>query len=79
MKEQFKKICSDASLVGASCLIYNKGRIVQKLNYGQSNRETKKRVTADTVFRIASISKVIVALCIMKLYEEGKLDLEEER
>lgn len=78
MKEQFKKICSDASLVGASCLIYNKGRIVQKLNYGQSNRETKKRVTADTVFRIASISKVIVALCIMKLYEEGKLDLEED-
>lgn len=78
MKEQFKKICSDASLVGASCLIYNKGKIVQKLNFGQSNKVTGKRVTCDTVFRIASISKVIVALCIMRLYEEGKLNLDED-
>lgn len=74
MKEQFIKIASDSSLVGASCLVYNNGKIVEKLNYGFSNLENKKKINNDTVIRIASVSKIIVALCIMKLYELGKLD-----
>lgn len=78
MKEQFIKIAKEASLVGASCLIFNKGKIVNKLNYGYSSIEKKRKVNNNTVFRIASISKVIVALCIMKLYEEGKLDFKED-
>ena len=78
MKQKFIEICENASLVGTSCLIYNKGKIVNKLNYGFSSLEKKKKVNNDTVFRIASISKVIVALCIMRLYEEGKLDFNED-
>ena len=72
MKEMFKQICSDASLVGASYLVFNKGKIVEKINCGYSDIDSKKRVTNDTVFRIASVSKILVALCIMRLYEEGK-------
>ena len=78
MKEMFKQICSDASLVGASYLVFNKGEIVEKINYGYSDLETKKEVNNDTVFRIASVSKILVALCIMRLYEEGKLDLDAD-
>ncbi len=78
MKELFKKICKDASLVGASCLVFNKGKIVEKLNFGYSDKDNKTKVTNNTVFRIASVSKIIVALCIMRLYEEGKLDLNED-
>ena len=75
MKEIFKNICADSSLVGASYLVFNKGKIVEKVNYGYSDLDKKKKVTSDTVFRIASVSKILVALCIMRLYEEGKLDL----
>ena len=32
----------------------------------------------DTVFRIASVSKILVALCIMRLYQEKKLDLDAD-
>lgn len=78
MKEIFKQICSDASLVGASALVFNKGKIVEKLNYGYSDRESKRKMTNNTVVRIASVSKILVALCIMRLYEEGKLSLEED-
>ena len=78
MKEMFKQICSDASLVGASYLVFNKGKIVEKINCGYSDIDSKKRVTNDTVFRIASVSKILVALCIMRLYEEGKLDLNAD-
>ena len=78
MKEMFKQICSDASLVGASYLVFNKGEIVEKINYGYSDLETKKEVNNDTVFRIASVSKILVALCIMRLYQEKKLDLDAD-
>ena len=78
MKEFFKKLCSDASLVGASYLVFNKGKIVEKVNYGVSDLETGKKVTNNTVFRIASVSKILVALCIMRLYEENKLDLDAD-
>ena len=78
MKEIFKQICSDASLVGASCLVFNKGKIVEKLNYGVSDLDKSVKVTNSTVFRIASVSKILVALCIMRLYEEKKLDIETD-
>ena len=78
MKEFFKKLCSDASLVGASYLVFNKGKIVEKMNFGYSDNDSKKKVTNDTVFRIASVSKILVALCIMRLYEEGKLSLDAD-
>ena len=78
MKELFTKIAQEATLAGASCLVYNKGKIVEKLNYGYSSIENNRKVNNDTVFRIASVSKIIVALCIMKLYEEGKIDFLED-
>ena len=34
--------------------------------------------TPDTIYRIASISKIIVALGAMKLVEQGKLDINED-
>lgn len=78
MQEQFNKIVKDASLVGATSLVYNKGEIVEKHNYGVCDLEKGNKVNSDTVFRIASVSKIIVALCIMKLYEEKKLDINED-
>lgn len=78
MKKIFKEICEKADLVGTSSIIYNKGRIVEKLNNGYSSKEKKKKVSNNTVFRIASVSKVIVALCLMNLYEKGLVDLDED-
>lgn len=78
MKELFKEICEQASLAGASSIVFKDGKIVEKLNYGYSNLEKNKKTNNKTVFRIASISKVVVALCIMKLYEENKLDLNTD-
>lgn len=78
MKELFKEISENASLVGASSLVFKDGKIVEKLNYGFSSLEKHKKVNNNTVFRIASVSKIMVALCIMKLYEEGKLDLTKD-
>ncbi len=78
MKEMFKQINKDANLVGASAIIIKDGKIVEELNYGLGSIEKNTEVTSNIVFRIASVSKIIVALGVMRLYEQGKLDLDED-
>jgi D-alanyl-D-alanine carboxypeptidase len=43
---------------------------------GVSNLETNEALTNDATFRIASVTKTFTAATIMRLYEEGQLDLE---
>ena len=45
--------------------------------YGLRDRDSKDPVTADTAFRIASMTKSFTALAILKLRDEGKLSLED--
>lgn len=75
IKERFEQICKDFGVVGASAEIFKDGKIIN-LNYGKSS-ETNA-ASDKTVYRIASISKIIVALAAMKLVEEKKLDLDED-
>lgn len=44
---------------------------------GVANRETQAPVTADTHFRVGSISKTFVALSLVQLAEEGLLTLDD--
>ena len=43
---------------------------------GWANRDRRVPVTADTHFRAGSVSKTFVALALVQLYEDGKLDLD---
>ncbi|MBQ8293524.1 MAG: beta-lactamase family protein [Bacilli bacterium] len=75
LKQKFEKICESFGVVGASACIF-KNNQVTSLNYGYA---TDSEVTKeDTIYRIASISKIIVALAAMKLVEEKRLDLDED-
>jgi CubicO group peptidase (beta-lactamase class C family) len=44
--------------------------------YGQANTATGAPVTADTVFQVASISKSVSAWGVVRLVEQGRLDLD---
>lgn len=46
--------------------------------YGVKNKETKEKVTADTLFQAASISKSVFAVAVMRLVEKGTLDLDTD-
>lgn len=45
--------------------------------YGHANLANQEAVTADTVFRIASISKIFTAIGVMQLVEQGKVSLDD--
>jgi D-alanyl-D-alanine-carboxypeptidase/D-alanyl-D-alanine-endopeptidase len=52
------------------------GRLVHVKGAGVQDLDTKRPVNADTLFRIASMTKAFTALSILKLRDEGKLALD---
>ena len=44
--------------------------------YGVADRESNTPVNRDTVFPACSISKFITAICVMKLHEQGTIDID---
>ena len=59
-----------------SALVAENGEIILKKGYGYANMDWKIPNTPDTKFRIGSITKQFVAMQIMQLVEEGKVNLE---
>ncbi len=60
---------------GALAVVKNR-RLVYARGYGWADRDAKIPVQADSLFRIASVSKPITAVAVMKLIEDGKLTLD---
>lgn len=64
---------------GAQLIVYHKGRVVHAKAYGHLTYDSAvTRVTEETLYDIASLTKVVATTsAVMKLYEEGKLRLED--
>jgi CubicO group peptidase (beta-lactamase class C family) len=65
------------SIAGASVAISLDGRLVYARGFGFSDTSAKEMTQPFHKFRIASISKLITAVAIMKLAEEGKISLND--
>lgn len=61
---------------GGALAVAKDGRLVYAKGYGWADRENRIRAQATTLFRIASISKPITAVAVLKLVEEGRLELD---
>tara|TARA_B100000780_G_scaffold80858_1_gene55111 strand:- start:1338 stop:2504 length:1167 start_codon:yes stop_codon:yes gene_type:complete len=57
--------------------IAKNGKIIHFDSYGYSNISSKKPLTKDDIFRIASMTKPIVSVALMMLYEKGEFDLND--
>jgi CubicO group peptidase (beta-lactamase class C family) len=62
---------------GAAWGVIVDGKLVHVGTTGHRELATKTPVTADTVFRIASMTKSFTAMAILKLRDEGKLSLDD--
>ncbi len=65
-----------ADVPGISAALIRDGKIVWSKGFGFANAETKEPVTNETIFEAASLSKVVFAYGVLKLVDEGKLDLD---
>ena len=64
-------------LSGAVLLIARDGRLAELSALGQADRERGVAMRPDTLFRIASQTKLVTSIAIMMLYEEGRLLLTD--
>jgi CubicO group peptidase (beta-lactamase class C family) len=69
----FKKYKTSGGMVLAA----KDGEIVYRQCYGWANKKADEKVTPETYFKLASVAKLVTALPVMKLVEDGRLDLDE--
>lgn len=77
LKQTMRALVDDARLAGVTTLVARHGKVVHFDVYGVQDLETRKPVTKDTIFRIASMTKPIVGAAMMMLWEDGKWSLDD--
>jgi N-acyl-D-amino-acid deacylase len=69
---------TEHQIPGGSLAIVHEGNVVYARGFGWGDRDAKEPVQPDSLFRIASVSKPITAVAILKLMEQGKLKVEDK-
>ncbi|MEM7186267.1 MAG: serine hydrolase domain-containing protein [Bacteroidota bacterium] len=77
LNNYIEKAMDSLELPGLSIAIVNDQQIVYHNVFGVKNRTTKAPVTHQTLFEGASLSKPLFAYFLMKMVEEGQLDLDQ--
>jgi D-alanyl-D-alanine carboxypeptidase len=62
---------------GMTLALANRDGVIRVSTYGFADTKEKARVVPETMFEIGSISKSFVALALLQLHDEGKLDLNK--
>ncbi len=63
---------------GVSVAIINDGQVAEEHVYGDRTADTSSPVTPTTLFQACSISKPVTAMGMLRLVEQGRLDLDAD-
>ncbi len=63
---------------GAAVAVLQKSKIIHENYYGQASIEFDVPVTEKSIFRVYSLTKVMVSNCIFKLIEDRELSLDDK-
>ena len=79
LDEAVGKIFKQYKVTGGQLVVALHGEIVYQRNYGYAyTLYDKERVDDGTYFKIASVTKLVSAIHVMQLVEQGKLDLDAD-
>lgn len=77
MNTHFHRLVDKKQIAGIQTAIIKDNKLVHFNTYGYANIETKKPLDNESIFRIFSMTKPIVTVALMQLYEEGKFKLKD--
>lgn len=77
MTAHFHQLVDDKQLAGIQTAVLSRDKIVHYDTYGFANIEEQKPLDEQSIFRIFSMTKPIVSVGLMQLYEDGKFTLED--
>jgi CubicO group peptidase (beta-lactamase class C family) len=64
-------------VAGAVALVLRDGEVVFERAVGWADREARRAMTADAIFRIASQTKALTSVAILQLVEEGRIAIDD--
>jgi len=76
--KQMNAYVTNHEIAGASLLIRNEKGVLYQNKWGYANLEQAVPIDYDTIFRLASLTKPIIAVAVLVLVEQGKIQLEDE-
>ena len=78
LQEDLMQVFEKNQLMGMSILVMEQGKIVWEGSFGLADSSRQILVSAETIYRVASISKFVTAAALMQLWEQGKVDLDAD-
>ncbi|SEK17795.1 serine hydrolase domain-containing protein [Parapedobacter koreensis] len=76
--ERMENFITDHGFPGASLAVSKDGQLVYRKGYGQADVESGEEVTADSRFRVASVSKLFTSVAVMQLIQDGRLAMDQK-
>ena len=79
--EQVEKLMNEkypASEPGAAILVVKDGKVLLRKGYGKASLKPDVANTPEMIFRIGSVTKQFTSTAILKLVEQGKIDLSAD-
>lgn len=77
LDKRIPDLMEDYKIPGVNIAIVQEGRLSWTEAYGYADLKNQRNMTTDTYCRVESISKSVTAWGIMKLVQEGKIDLDK--
>ena len=78
LSDEIKKIIRDTKTVGVSVAIIDNYQVVWAKGFGVTEINTQDSVTHETLFQVASITKSITAMAVMKKIQDGSISLTDD-
>ena len=76
LQKRVPELLSEATIPGLSLALIRDGKTYWEHAFGVRDEKTGLPVTGETIFEAASLSKPVFAYGVLKLVDQGKLDLD---
>lgn len=79
LDERIQKFISERELgtASVSLAVFDRSKVLYQSYYGYANIDQKLTVDENTVYEWGSVSKLLVWVSVMQLFEQGKIDLNQ--
>ena len=76
LRARIARVLEREHIAGAAFALVGRDGPIDVGGIGMSDRATHAPMTGDTAFRVGSLSKSVIALGVMRLVDQGKLDVD---
>ena len=78
LTEFIERELKDKEIPALSIVVVDGDQIVLAKGFGAASADGKQPATADSIYRVGSVSKLFTDVCVMQLVAAGKLDLDAD-